>query len=173
MPIIIGCSSCFAWYSNSVSSWLFCSLHMHRLTIVHRLTCCVDSLTCISSRSSLSMVYIFIVFLSVYHGLCGHEWYTCTLLDCMVHDYPSSVWLHVACQCGPHIYHLTSNSLGFGHSFHPGSHYCKCETFCVLALWPSRRLGVGSSDGLYRCTGAFWRRATLCCRLESDHWRPV
>ena len=41
MPIIIDCSSCFAWYSDSISSWLFCSLHMHRLTIVHRLTWCV------------------------------------------------------------------------------------------------------------------------------------
>ena len=41
MSIIINCSSCFAWYSDSVSSWLFYSLHMHRLTIVHHLTCCV------------------------------------------------------------------------------------------------------------------------------------
>ena len=86
---------------------------------------------------------------------------------------PFSAWLHVAGPCGPHFYPITSKSLGFGHSFHLGSHYCKCETFYVLALWPSQRLGVGSSDGLYRCTGAFWRRATLWCRLESDHWRPV
>ena len=112
-------------------------------------------------------------FLSVYHGLCGHEWYTCTLLDCVVHDYPSFVWLHVACLCGPHIYPLTSNSLGLGHFLHFGSHFCKCEAFCVLVFWPSQRLGVGSSDGLYRCLGAFWRRATLWCREESDHWRPV
>ena len=96
-----------------------------------------------------------------------------TLPDCTTRDCLPSAWLHVACLCGPHIYPLTSNSLGFGHSFHPGSHYCKCETFCVFAIWPSQRLGVGSSDGLYRCTGAFWRRATLWCRLESDHWRPV
>ena len=41
MSIIMGCSPCFAWYGDSVSSWLFCSLHMPRLTIVHRLTCCV------------------------------------------------------------------------------------------------------------------------------------
>ena len=62
---------------------------------------------------------------------------SCTLLDCMARDCLPSAWLHVACLCGPHIYPLTSNSLGFGHSFHPGSHYCKCETFCVFALWPS------------------------------------
>ena len=103
-------------------------------------------------------IHLIVIFLLI---LCGLEWYTCTLLDCMVHDYPSFVWLHVDCPCGQHIYLLTSNSLGFGHSFHPGSHYCKCETFCAFALWPSQRLGVGSSDGLYRCTGAFWRRATL------------
>ena len=45
---------------------------------------------------------------------------------------------------------------------------------CVcLLLWPSQRLGVGSSDELYRCLGAFWRWPTLWCQLESDHWRPV
>ena len=101
------------------------------------------------------------------------RWYIWVLPDCVLHDYPSSAWLHVACLRGLHIYPPTSNSLGFGHSFHPGSHNCKCETFYVLAHWPSQRLGVGSSDGLYRCTGAFWRRSTLWCRLESDHWRPV
>ena len=105
--------------------------------------------------------------------VCVHWWYIWDLFDWVLHDYSSSAWLHVACTCGPHFYPLTSKSLGFGHSFHLGSHYCKCETFCVLVLWPSQRLGVGSSDGLYRCTGAFWRRATLWCRLESDHWRPV
>ena len=112
--------------------WLFWSLHMHTLTTVYHSVWHVDSLTCISSRSSLSMVYIFIVFLSVYHGLCGHEWYTCTLLDCMVHDYPSFVWLHVACPCGPHFYPLTSNPLVFGHFLHFGFHFCKCEALCVL-----------------------------------------
>ena len=81
---------------------------------------------------------------------------SCTLLDCMVHDYPPFVWLHVACPCGSHFYPPTSKSLGFSHSFYLGSHYCKCETFCVLALWPSQRLGVRSSDRLYRCTGALW-----------------
>ena len=29
--------------------WLFCSLHMHRLTVVYHLTWCVNSLGCISS----------------------------------------------------------------------------------------------------------------------------
>ena len=88
--------------------------------------------------------------------VCIHEWYILY-----------SAWLHVAwlpffyliacclSMWAAYIYPLTSNSLGFGHPFHPGSHYCKCETFCVLALWPSQRLGVGFSDGLYRCTRAF------------------
>ena len=99
-----------------------------------------------------------------YHSLCvDMSDISCTLPDCMSHDCPSSAWLHVACPCGSHFYPPTSKSLGFGHSFHLGSHYCKCETFCVLALWPSQRLGVGSSDGLYRCLGAFWRRPTYRC----------
>ena len=121
----------------------------------------------------LSMMFISLFILIVVVFCVDMSDISCTLLDCMTRDCLPSAWLHVACLCGPHIYPLTSNSLGFGHSFHPGSHYCKCETFCVFALWPSQRLGVGSSDGLYRCTGAFWRRATLWCRLESDHWRPV
>ena len=42
-----------------------------------------------------------------------------------------------------------------------------------LLLWPSQRLGVGSSDGLYQCLGAFWRWPTLWCRLEPYHWRLI
>ena len=36
--------------------WLFCSLHMYKLTVVYHLTWCVDSLACILSWSSLSML---------------------------------------------------------------------------------------------------------------------
>ena len=128
--------------------------------------CISLSLTCWFSRSYiLSIVFerdVCIIIHFDYHSLCvDMSDISCTLLDCMSHDCLSSAWLHVACPCGSHFYPPTSNSLGFGHSFHPGSHNCKCETFYVLAHWPSQRLGVGSGDGLYRCTGAFWRRATL------------
>ena len=154
---------------------LFWSLHMHTLTIAYHSAWHIDSLT---------WILFWIVF---EHDVCITICLDCSILaylvctwviypalpDCMMHDCPPSAWLHVACLCGSHFYPPISNSLGFGHSFHLGSHYCKCETFRVLALWPSQRLGVGSSDGLYRCTGASCRRATLRCRLESDHWRPV
>ena len=139
--------------------------------------CISLSLTCwFSDLYILSVVFEHDVLTTIHPD--SHSLYacmsdiSCTLIDCMMHDCLPFAWLHVACLCGPHIYPLTSNSLGFGHPFHPGSHYCKCETFCVLALWPSQRLGVGSSDGLYRCMGAFWRAAHWC-REESDHWRPV
>ena len=46
------------------------------------------------------------------------------------------------------------------------------HSVCFL-FWLSQRLGVGSSDELYWCLGAFWRWPTLWCQLESDHWRPV
>ena len=59
---------------------------------------------------------------------------SCTLPGCMSHDNSSFVWLHVVCLYGLHIYPPASNSLGFGHFFHPGSHYCKCETLCVFAF---------------------------------------
>ena len=85
MPIIIGCSPCFAWYSDSVSSWLFCSLHMHRLTIVHCLTCCVVF-------SGLHIILIVFWAWCSYHYsswlsrlVCIHEWYILY-----------SAWLHVA-----------------------------------------------------------------------------
>ena len=173
---------------------------LYWLIILHRLShllgfChdCSDRFTCIHSLLYITRLDMLILWLVYYFdrlwAWCLYHYssclpysrlscvdmsdLSCTLLDCMMHDYSPFAWLCAACLCEPHIYPLTSNSLGFGHSFHPGSHYCKCETFCVLALWPSRRLGVGSSDGLYRCTGAFRRRATLRCQLESDHWRPV
>ena len=153
---------------------------------------CSDHFTCIHSPLYITQLDMLILWLVYYFDrlwawccitirldcrilaylVC--TWVTYPALpDCMMHDCPPSAWLHVICLCGSHFYPPISNSLGFGHSFHLGSHYCKCETFCVLARRPSRRLGVGSSDGLYRCTGAFWRRATLWCRLESDHWRPI
>ena len=85
----------------------------------------------------LSMMFVSLFVLIVIAFCVDMSDISCTLLDCMARDCLPSAWLHVACLCGPHIYPLTSNSLGFGHSFHPGSHYCKCETFYVLALWPS------------------------------------
>ena len=44
-----------------------------------------------------------------------------------------------------------------------------CAYFSYRASW----LGVGSSDRLYRCLGAFWRRWTYWHWLESDVWQPV
>ena len=110
-----------------------------------------------------------------YHGLCvDMSDISCALSDCMLHDLPFfSAWLHVACPFGSHFYPLTSKSLGLNHFLHFGSHFCKCEAFCVLAFWPSQMLGVGFSDGLYRCTGALWRRSIYRCWLESNHWRPA
>ena len=72
----------------------------------------------------------------------------CTLLDCMWHDCPSSAWLNVACLCRPHIYPLTSNSLGLGHSLHYGSHYYKCEALCVFVTLTEPEI-----------RGRVWRRA--------------
>ena len=140
--------------------------------------CISLSLTCwFSGLYILLIVFghgVLITFSSDSHSFCvGMSDISCTLLDCMMHVCPSSTWLHVVCLCGSHFYPPISSSLGFGHPFHPGSHYCKCEIFYVLALWPSRRSGVGSSNGLYLCLGAFWRWSTLWCRLESDHWRHV
>ena len=165
----IDCLSYFAWHSDSD----ICHDYSDRLA-------CMDSSLVWFDMSILWLIYhlgrLWAWYSYHYSSwlsrlVCIHD-ISCTLPDCMSHDCPSFAWLHVACPCGPHFYPLTSKSLGFGHSFHLGSHYCKCEAFCVFAIWPSQRLGVGSSDGLYRCMGAFWRAAHWC-REESDHWRPV
>ena len=105
--------------------------------------------------------------------MCGHGWYTCNMPDYLLHNFSSPVWLHVACLCGSHIYPLTSNPLvsitllflvlTFV-SVRPCVHL-----FSDRASW----LGVGSSDRLYRCLGAFWKRWTYWCWLESDLWKPI
>ena len=46
------------------------------------------------------------------------------------------------------------------------------ETCCfVFAFRPSQWFRVKSSDGLYLCLGAFWRKSSWWCWLESDHRR--
>ena len=66
---------------------------------------------------------LYILLIVFEHGVCiiihpdHHSLYvymsdiSCTLLDCMLHDYFFSVLLHVICPCGPHIYPLISNPL--------------------------------------------------------------
>ena len=179
LPWLLGTLTCWLYWliiSYCLAHWFwFCHDYFDHFTwpryitqlavLFHWLAYYLDRL--------LSMIFISLFILIVVALYVDMSDISCTLLDCMMHDCPPSAWLHVVCLCGSHFYPLTSHSLGVGHSFHLGSHYCKCETFCVLALWPSQRLGVGSSDGLYRCTGTFWRWPTRWCREESDHWRPV
>ena len=75
MPIIIDCSSCFAWYSDFVSPWLFWSLHMHTLTTVYHSAWHVNSLTCILSWSSSEHDVRITIHLYSHSFLCGHDWY--------------------------------------------------------------------------------------------------
>ena len=141
--IVLYCLAHWLWYLP----WLFWSPCIYGFIVIHRLIWHVDCLDYIFSCLSLCRVFV-----SLFHPIC-HSLYvcmsdiSCTLPDCMSHDCPFSAWLHVICLCGSHFYPPISNSLGFGHFFHLGSHYCKCETFCVLALWPSWRLGIGSATG--------------------------
>ena len=138
------------------------SLSMAILIALHVWIHCYTSfdLTCRFSRLYILLI-IFWAWCYYHYSswlsrlVCIHEWYI--LYSAWLYD----AWLPslymIACRLSMWVALLspTSNSLGFGHSFHLGSHYCKCETFYVLVLWPSERLGVGSNDGLYRCTGAF------------------
>ena len=152
--------------------WLFWSLHMHTLTTVYHSVWHVDSLACILPWSSFEHDVCITIRLDR-HSLCGLEWYI------LYSAWPHVAWLPffclIACRLSVWAAHLSPYlQLSWFRSF-LSSRFSLLQVWdlCVLALWPSQRLGVGSSDGLYRCTGAFWRRATLWCRLESDHWRPV
>ena len=167
--ILLHCLVYWFWFWHDCSDHFTC-IHSPRYitqldTLILLLVYYLDRL--------LSMMFVSLFILIVIAFCVDMIDISCTLLDCMMHDCPLSAWLHVACLCGLHFYPPTSKSLGLGHSLHSGPHYCKCEALCVLILWPSQRLGVGFSDRLYQCMGAFWRRATLWWRLESDHWRPV
>ena len=136
--------------------WLFWSLHMHTLTTVYHSTWHVDSLTCILFWSSLSMM---IVSLSIW---LSYSRLSCVYIDdiselCLIACCMTTLLCVIACRLSVWVAHLSPylplSSLG--HFLHSGSRFCKCETFYVFALWPSRRLGVGSSDELYRCLGTF------------------
>ena len=169
-------SYCLAWHIDP-------DFAMIVLITSHAYThhCISLSLTCcFSYLYTILIVFEHVFCITIRLDCCILAYLVCTWLIYTCFAWLPVAWLFsfrvtawVACLCGPHFYPPTSKSLGLGHFLHFGSHFCKCETFCVLVLWPSQRLGVGSSDGLYRCMGAFWRRATLWCRLESDHWRPV
>ena len=88
------------------------------LTTLHIWIHCYTSfdLTCrLSGLYILLIVFehdICITFSSDCHSLyvCMSD-ISCTLLDCMMHDYPPSAWLHVVCLCGTHTYLLIFKSL--------------------------------------------------------------
>ena len=82
--------------------------------------------------------------------VCGHGWYTCALLDYLLHDCSSPVCLYVACLFGSHIYPLTSNPLVSVIPFSFGSYICRCETFNVL---------ISLTELMVR--SRVWRRAIL------------
>ena len=105
--------------------------------------------------------------------VCRHRWYTCALLDCLLHDYFSLMLLYVVCPCGPHIYPFTSNPLVSVISFILVLKFASVRPCVYLFLWASQWLGVKSSNRLYRCLGTFWKMLTYWCWLEFDIWRLV
>ena len=119
-----------------ILSWLFWSLHMHTLTTVYHSAWHVDSLTCILFWSSLSMMFVSLFILIVIAFLGGHDWYI--LYSAWLYD----AWLPslcmIACRLSMWVAYLSPclplSSLG--HFLHSGSRFCKCETLCVLVLWP-------------------------------------
>ena len=110
---------------------------------------CIDSLLYVVWLAVLFSLACILSWLSFEHDICivirpdshsflrGHEWYILY-----------SAWLYVAwlpffcmiaCCLSMWDVHLSPylQLSWFRSFFHPGSHYCKCETFYVLALWPS------------------------------------
>ena len=74
-----------------ILAWLFCSLHMHRLTIVHRLTCCVV----FSDLHIILIIFEHDVCITIHLDCCILAYLVCTwwyiwaLPDCVLHDCPS------------------------------------------------------------------------------------
>ena len=101
---------------------------MHTLTSVYQLARHVDSL---SDLYIILTVFEHDVRFTI-HLDCRDKSKFCLIACCMTTllllDYMLLVYV------GRTSIPPTSKSLGFGHSFHLSSHYCKCETFCVLAL---------------------------------------
>ena len=116
--------------------WLFCSLHMYRFIVVYRLTWWVDSLACILSWSSLSMLSLSLSILIVI--ACRWTWVIyfvlCLIVRCM-----TAFLCVIACCLSVWAAHLSSylQSSGFGHFLSFGSQFYKSEALCVLILWLS------------------------------------
>ena len=122
-----------------VLAYWFCSYHdcpahfdIYVHTVVYLVVLVIDSFACILSWSSLSMLFLSLFILIV--TACMWTWVIYLYFAWLcVAWLLSSVWLHVACPCGPHTYPLISDPLVFGHFFHSGSHFCKSEALCVFA----------------------------------------
>ena len=147
---------------------------MHTLTTVYRLAWHVDSFACILFWSSFEHAVCITIHLIVVFSLilCVDMMIYLSIAWLHVAWLPFSAWLSVACSCKSRIYPLISNHLVSVISFISVLTFANVRP-CVCLYSDRDRLGVGSSDGLYRCLGAFWRRAALCCQLESNHWRLV
>ena len=139
---------------------------------------------CISLDLTCRLTCLYIILIIFEHDICiiihliviAYMWTRVAyFVPCLIACHMIALLCVIACCLFVWDAHLSPylSPSSLGHFLHYGSHFCKCETLCVLVLWPRERLRVGSSDGLYRCLGAFWRRAAHCCRLESDHWRLV
>ena len=119
-----------------ISPWLFWSPRTYRFTVVYHLTWCVDSLVCILSCSSLSVMSVSLFILIVI--ACMWTWVIYSYFARLyVAWLPSSVWLHVVCLCGPHIYPLTSNPLVSIISFISTLIFASVRPYVCLLLWPS------------------------------------
>ena len=171
---LIDCLACLACLNivTLILPCLFFSLHMYRFTIVYRLTWWVDSLTCILSWSSSSMLSLSPFILIVM--ACMWTWVIYLYFAWLyVAWLSSSMWSYVIFPCGSHIYPITSNPLVSIISFISVFTFASVRPCVCLFLQPSWRLGVRSSDGLYRYLRAFWRKLTHRRWLESNHWRLV
>ena len=116
---------------------------------------CFDHFTCIHSLLYITRLDMLILWLVYYFDRLWAWWlyrypFDCCILAylvCTLMIYLSFAWLRVAwlpsfcmtaCRLFMWVAHLSPclplSSLG--HFLHSGSRFCKCETLCVLVLWP-------------------------------------
>ena len=130
--ILLLCLAYLLWFFP----WLIWSLHMHTLATIYHSTRHTDPLVCILFWSSLSMIFVspFVLIIIFSLILCVYDISYLCLIACR----RTILLCVIACRLSMWDAHLSPylSPSSLDHFLHYGSHFCKCETLCVLVLWP-------------------------------------
>ena len=131
--ILLPCLAHWFWFCHDCSDH-FTYIHLPPYIfwfdmLTHLLVYSLDHLWawCLYHYSSDCRILAYLV--------CGHD----DISEfCLIACRMTALLCVIACRLSMWLAHLPPylQSSSLGHSFHFGSHFCKCETLCVLVLWP-------------------------------------